>query len=87
MPLNGYAAYVTNQVRSDITKGTGTNLSAAFFGNWADLIMGLWSAVDILVDPYSNGTSGAVRIIALQDLDIAVRHPESFAMFGDIITG
>ena len=31
--LNGYRAAVTNQLPSNLTKGTGTNLSAMIFGN------------------------------------------------------
>ena len=85
-PLNGYNAHVTNQVRSNLTKGTGTNLSAIFFGNWADLILAFWSGLDILVDPYTGSTSGTVRIVALQDVDIAVRHAESFAAMLDADT-
>jgi len=85
-PLNGYKAFVTNQVKSDLTKGSGTNLSAIFFGNWGDVIIGQWGTLDILVDPYTGGTSGTVRIIAFQDVDIAVRHPESFSMILDAST-
>lgn len=83
--LNGYPAYVTNQVLSDLTKGTANNCSAIFFGNWSDLIIGMWGVLDILVDPYTLGTSGGVRIIAFQDVDIAVRHPESFAVMLDAL--
>jgi len=83
--LNGRPLYVTNQVRSDLTKGTGTNLSAIFYGNWSDLLIGTWGALDILVDPYSNSTSGAIRVVVFQDVDIAVRHPESFAVMLDAI--
>jgi HK97 family phage major capsid protein len=82
-PLNGYRALVSNQVRDNITKGTGSNLSQIFFGNWGDLIIGQWGALDILVDPYTGSTSGTVRVVALQDVDIAVRHAESFALMAD----
>ncbi len=85
-PLNGYPAHVTNQVASDLTRGTGTGLSAIFFGNWADLIIGHWGTLDILVDPYTGGTSGTVRVIALQDVDVVVRQPASFAAMLDAIT-
>jgi len=86
-PLNGYPAYVSNQVRSDLEKGSsGAVCSAIFFGNWADLLIGQWGGLDILVDPYTGGTSGTVRIIAFQDVDIAVRHPESFAAMLDALT-
>lgn len=85
-PLNGYMAHVTNQVRSNRSKGSGTNLSTIFFGNWADLLLGMWGGLDILVDPYTNSTSGTIRVVALQDVDFAVRHNESFAAMLDAIT-
>lgn len=85
-PLNGYRAAVTNAVPSNITKGTATNCSAAIFGNWADLVIGMWGSLDLTVDTITLGTSGAVRVIALQDVDIAVRNAESFATFADILT-
>ena len=66
--VNGYSAVVSNQVASgDI-----------FFAVWSQLIMGMWSGLDLTVDPYTHSTSGTVRVVALQDVDFAVRHPESF---------
>lgn len=85
-PLNGYRAAVTNAVPSNITKGSATNCSATIFGNWADLVIGMWGSLDLTVDTITLGTSGAVRVIALQDVDIAVRNAESFATFADILT-
>lgn len=64
-PVNGYPFHVTNQVSSTLTKGSGSGVgvcSAIFFGNWADLIIGLWGGLDILVDPYTGGTSGTVPV-------------------------
>lgn len=84
--MNGYRAAASNQVPSNLTKGGGSNLSAIIFGNWADLIYGLWGTVDILVDPYTNSTSGTVRVVALQDADVGVRHAESFAACQDAVT-
>lgn len=85
--VNGYPAYVTNQVSSALSKGT-TNgtCSAIFFGNWSDLVIGFWSGIDILVDPYSLSTTGAVRVTAFQDLDIGVRNAVSFAAMLDAVT-
>ena len=84
--LNGYRAAVSNQVPSNLTKGSGTALSAILFGNWADLIIGEWGAVDVLVDPFTGGAAGTVRVRLLQDVDINVRHAESFAAMKDAIT-
>lgn len=88
--MNGYDALATNQVPSDLTKGTGTNLSALLFGNFSDLIIAMWSGMDITVDPYikdANGRpTGGIGISIFQDADIAVRHAASFAAIKDMVT-
>lgn len=83
----GYPAVVTNSVPSTLTKGNASGVaSAIIFGNWADLLLGMWGGLDLMVDPYALATSGGRRLIALQDIDIAVRHPESFAAMVDALT-
>lgn len=67
--VNGYEGVLSNQVAS----------GDLWFGNFADLIIGYFSGLDLMVDPYTGSTSGTVRVVALQDVDIAVRHPESFS--------
>lgn len=85
-PLNGYRAAVTNAVPSNLTKAGGSNLSAIIFGNFRDLVIGMWGGLDLMVDPYSTSTSGTVRVVALQDVDVAVRYTESFATMVDAVT-
>jgi HK97 family phage major capsid protein len=86
-PLNGYQAAVTNAVPSNLTKGTSSGVcSAVIMGNFADLIIGMWGGLDLMADPYTGSTSGTVRIVALQDVDVAVRHAESFAAMVDALT-
>ena len=47
----------------------------------ADLIVGRWNGVEVLVDPYTSAHSGIVRLIVSLFTDIAVRHAESFSKF------
>lgn len=85
--VNGYNAGVSNQVPSNLTKGTSSGVcSAIIFGNFADLIVGQWGALDLMVDPYTGSTAGTVRVVALQDVDIAVRNAVSFAAMKDALT-
>jgi len=78
---------VSNQVPSNLTKGSSSGIcSAIVYGAWAELLIGMWGALELMVDPYTFGTSGGVRIVALQDVDIAVRHPVSFAVMADALT-
>ena len=71
--INGYRGIVSNQC-------TAGNL---YFGNFADLLVGMFGGLDIVVDPYTNSTSGTVRVVALQSVDVAVRHAVSFAFGND----
>jgi HK97 family phage major capsid protein len=84
--LRGYNAAVSNQVSSTLTKGNQSLSSAIIFGNFNDLLIGMWGGLDIAVDTSTGSASGTVRIVALQDVDIAVRHAESFAAMKDALT-
>jgi HK97 family phage major capsid protein/HK97 family phage prohead protease len=86
--INGYTVARTNQARSNLTKGTGTNLSEVFFGDWSQVLVGEWGVVEILPNPYAAGIyeQGGIELRVLQTLDIAVRHPQSFAVMSDAIT-
>ncbi len=85
--LNGYRAGVSNQVPSNLTKGTAVGIcSAILFGNFADLIIAEWGGLDLMVDPYTGGAQGTVRVRVLQDVDVALRHPASFSTMQDALT-
>ena len=74
----------SNNVPANLTKGAGTNLSALIYGNWADLLIAEFGALELIVDPYTYADSGRVRVTAHSFWDIGVRHPESFAVLADI---
>lgn len=85
--LVGGRCGVSNQVPSNLVKGTsGGVCSAIIYGNWADLLIGMWGGMSITVDPYTQATSGTVRVVVLQDVDMAVRHAESFSAMADALT-
>lgn len=54
-----------------------------YFGNWSDCLIGMWGGLDLTVDPYTASSSGTVRIVALQSVDVAVRNAVSFAYNND----
>lgn len=87
--INGYTVARSNQARANLTKGTGTNLSEIFFGAWSELLIGEWGVLEIQPNPYAPSVSaqGGVEIRALQTIDLAVRHAQSFAVMSDAITG
>lgn len=66
---NGYPVGVSNNVPT----------KHILFGNWKDLVIGMWGVLDVIVDPYSDSAKGQLNVTAFLDFDIAIRHPESFA--------
>lgn len=68
--VNGYNALTTNQV------ATGD----VFFGNFSDLIVGMWGGLEVMVDPYTGSDKGQLKIVVMQDVDFAIRRAQSFVV-------
>ncbi len=66
--INGYTAIVSNQLANN----------DVLFGDFSQFVIGMWSGLDLTVDPYVGATSGNVRVIALQDVDFAVKQAGAF---------
>ena len=68
--VNGYQFTVSNQMQQN----------DVLFGNFADCVVGMWSGLDVVVDPYTQSASGQVILTVHQDFDVAVRRAQSFAL-------
>ena len=84
----GYSWNTTTQLPTDLVKSTSSDCTEVYFGNWEELIIGMWGGMELMA---SKETSDAfaknqmwVRII--QDVDVAVRHAESFCLISDART-
>ena len=85
--VNGYKAAVSNQILTNLTTGTATTIcSAIFFGNWNELLIASFGSTDLVIDPYTAGANGVVRLYARRWCDIGVRHSASFSVLGGILT-
>ena len=85
--LAGHPVYKTNAVPSNLDKGTSTGVcSALIFGNFADLLIGQWGGIDLVVDNVTQATSGILRLVVNTYADVAVRHPQSFSAMQDALT-
>lgn len=85
--INGYRCGVSNNVLSNLSKGTSTGVcSAIFFGNWSDLLIGEWGTAEILPDEVTQAANRIIRMHIYQTLDVAVRRPQSFAAMLDALT-
>lgn len=76
----------SNQVPTNL--GTGGDEHALIYADWSELLIGIWSEIDILVNPYESTaySKGNVSIRAMATVDFAVRHPKAFVSIEDVTT-
>ena len=86
--VNGYKCGFTNNVPSNLTKGTSTTVCSAaiFSADWSMGVLGLFGAPDITVDPYSKADTGQIKITLNQFADFGVRQPAAFSKIEDLLT-
>jgi len=71
-------AFFTNQAPGNL--GAGTDEHALIYGDWRDFLVGVWSQLDILVNPYAESaySKGNILVRAMATVDFGVRRPASF---------
>ena len=87
--VNGYPLAVTNQVPSNLTKGSSSGVcSAVLMGDFSQTSVGFWgSGLEITVGEESDDFAKALTSVrGIITYDVAVRHAESFAACLDITT-
>lgn len=65
--FHGQPVVETNQIAT----------ATMIYGIWSDAVVGTWSSVDLLVDPFTYGSEGALKLVAFLDADVATRHGEA----------
>jgi HK97 family phage major capsid protein len=84
--VNGYPSGVSNHVPSNLTKGTGTNLSAMAFGDFSQVLINQWGFMDISVDEYSRKKEGLVEVTVNVFADVLIKQPKAFTVMKGLIT-
>ncbi|MDR8390990.1 phage major capsid protein [Aliifodinibius sp. S!AR15-10] len=78
--VNGYNASATNLVAD------GSTFSPFYFGNFNDVLIGMWGGIELLPDPYTQATNGITRLVMNTYVDVGIAHDESFAFYEVDIT-
>ena len=81
---NGYNVAISNQVKSDGTKGTGSNLSSMALINGSMIKYLEWDGYELVVNPYRLG-AGQVEIELFLSADMQVDHASAIVVAKDII--
>lgn len=78
----------SNQVPKDLGDGSPAIEHGLIYGDWSELLIGIWSEIDILVNPFESTAyaKGNVSIRAMATVDCAVRHPKAFVSIEDVDT-
>jgi HK97 family phage major capsid protein/HK97 family phage prohead protease len=85
--INNIPVGETQQIPSNLTKGSGTNLSAMILADWSYGALAMWGVLDI--EANRNGRtfrSGGVEIVAFQTFDFQILKKDSFCVITDIVT-
>jgi len=67
---NGYNVSISNQLTAN----------RIIMGNFNDVLIGMWGVLDIMPDTAAKAAAGGLVLRAFQDVDIAVRHAQSFCI-------
>lgn len=77
----GYRAVASSQVAKTMSGSaeTGAAEHGMIFGNWSEMIIGLFANLELVVDPYSKKKRGLIEVTSFQMADLILRHGESFS--------
>lgn len=82
----GWPFSLTTQLPLNLVKGTATNCTEVYFGNWQELLIGQWAGMSILASQEAGNAFAYdqtwIRIIT--EVDVALRHTESFCLCNDL---
>jgi len=80
----GYRAVATSQVSKTMTGTAGATTGGTdhgiIFGNWGDMVIGYFGALEVIVDPYASKRRGLIEVTSFQMCDLILRHGPSFCV-------
>jgi len=81
----GWPFQTTTQIPNTLGSG---NKSEVYFGNWADLIIGMWGGMRLKASDEAGTAfaSDQTWVRAIMDVDAGIRRQESFAMGIEVST-
>jgi HK97 family phage major capsid protein len=75
--MGGYTARATNQISK--TLGAGEDEHGMIFGNWNDLLVGMWgNDLEIVVDVVTKAKRGQIVVTSYSMADTAIQRGDSF---------
>jgi HK97 family phage major capsid protein len=70
---------------STLTKGTSNGVChGAILGDFSQVVIAYWGALEVIVDPYTDAAKGLVHITSTLYVDVGVIQPGAFAVIRDL---
>lgn len=84
--FHGEPVQFSNQVPNNLNPTA--NKHGLVYGDWSDFLIGIWSQLDVLVNPYAETaySKGNILIRAMATVDFGVRRPASFVKATGVVT-
>lgn len=84
----GLNCFSTTQLPTNLTKGSSSDCTEVYVGNWAELMIGQWGGVEILATNIGGNAwaQNAIEVRLVQNVDVQVRHAASFVLCNDART-
>lgn len=79
--------YTTSTLSPDNLGASPNNKSLIAYGDWGECIIGRWSGLDVVTDPYTGAANGSLRIVLFSDMDFAYRRLPALAVAVDALAG
>ena len=85
--IDGYNVAVTSNVPSNLSKGNTTGVcSALIFGDFANVVVGQFGQIEVIVDPYTSARTGTIEYTVNQFVDSTVLQPLALGAIADLTT-
>lgn len=85
-PLAELDKFATTAIPKNLAKGTGTNLSEVYFGQWSQLLIGMRTNLRIRVLDQRYADTGEIAFMAWLRADVKLAHGEAFSVITDTTT-
>jgi HK97 family phage major capsid protein len=77
-----YPIFTTTQIPANLTTGSSTDCTEVYFGNWEELLVGIFGGLEILATNIGGNAwaQNAIEVRLIQNCDVQVRHGQSFSL-------
>ena len=82
--MNGFPVHETNQIPSNLDKGSSTDiLTALYFGDFSQIMIGLWGGARLIMDPYKYEPD--IKLSLWQTMDVQLRYGQAITRCLDLL--